>query len=113
MNALLNHDPDLIALADASSADLSRGGRIALRGRLIVPESTARISVGARVPALCAPGESIRRRLIRGIASITAVRTLCPSCRKGFTVSPSDAGLPSETLYRSRGAPIAAIPGTA
>jgi len=106
MNALLNHDPDLIALADATPGRaFLAAGRIALRGRLIVA-GIDREDLGSALEYLLYARRENRSvgAWIRGIASIKAVWPLCPSCRKGFTVSPSDAGLPeAETLYRSPG----------
>ncbi|NMC73232.1 MAG: pilus assembly protein PilB [Geobacteraceae bacterium] len=106
MGALLNHDPDLIALADATPArTFLAAGRLALRRRLIVA-GIDRDTLGSTLDYLLQARRENRSvgAQVRGIAAITAVRTLCPSCRKGFPASPLDAGLPeAETLYRSPG----------
>jgi type II secretory ATPase GspE/PulE/Tfp pilus assembly ATPase PilB-like protein len=106
MTALLNHDPDLIALADATPGRAFLAAwRSALRGRLAVA-GIDRHDLGSVLEFLLYARRDNPSVVggVRGIATVTAVRTLCPSCREAFDVSASDAGLPeAETLYRSRG----------
>jgi hypothetical protein len=106
MTALLNHDPDLLALADVTAGRaFLLAWRSALRGLLVV----AGIDGDGIGPALDYLLHARRENLsvaggITGIAAVKGVRTLCPSCREVCDASEADTGLPAaEALYRSQG----------
>jgi type II secretory ATPase GspE/PulE/Tfp pilus assembly ATPase PilB-like protein len=106
MTALLNHDPDLIALADVTAGRAFLAAwRSALRGLLVV----AGIDSDGLGPALDYLLYARRENRsvaggIRGVVAVKGVRTLCPSCREVCGAAEADTGLPAaEALYRSRG----------
>lgn len=106
MTALFNHGPDLIALADVTAGRAFLAAwKCALRGRLVVA-GIDRDGLGPVFDYLY----GVRREnpsiagSVRGIVTVTAVRTLCPSCRETFDASGIDESLPAaETLFRSPG----------
>jgi type II secretory ATPase GspE/PulE/Tfp pilus assembly ATPase PilB-like protein len=106
MTALLNHDPDLIALADVTAGRaFLTAWRSALRGLLVVAGIEGD-GIGPALDYLLYARRENRSVAggIRGIAAVKGVRTLCPSCREVCDASEADAGLPAaETLYRSQG----------
>jgi general secretion pathway protein E len=115
ITALLNHNPDLIALADITgSRAFLTAWRGAQRGLLVV----AGIDSAALGPAFDYLIHARRENRsvaagLRGIMAVTAVRMLCPCCREVCDASAADAGLPAaETLYRSPGCPECGYSGS-
>lgn len=107
MTALLNHDPDIIAMADATPGRAFLAAwRSALRDRIVVA-GIDRDDLGSVFDYLISARRENRSvvRGLRGLVAVTGVRTLCTFCREAFDSSGA-AGLPeAETLYRSRGCP--------
>lgn len=106
VTALLEHDPDLIALEDATEGrSFHAAWNAAMRGRTVATG----ISRGGLAGALdFLLHERLGNRSIaagvRAVIASTGVRTLCPNCREGGAEPEGEADLPAAAdYYRAAG----------
>lgn len=101
VSALLEHDPDLIAMEDATGGrSFQAAWNAAMRGRLVA----AGISLGGLPAAL---DFLIHERLgnrsvavgVRAVVAFTGVRTLCPHCREAGAMPGEVTDLPAAAEY--------------
>jgi type II secretory ATPase GspE/PulE/Tfp pilus assembly ATPase PilB-like protein len=106
MTLLDDHDPDLIVIEDVTdSRSFHAAWMTAMRNRAVV----AGISCGGLAGAV--DYLISERRFnhsvmvgVRGIVSLSGIRTLCPHCRESKAVSGMDMDLPlSDLYYRGKG----------
>jgi len=101
LTALVDHDPDTIALEDAGdSRSFHSAWKAAMRGSLVLGGVSCN-GLGGALDFLVSARYSNRSIVsgIRGIVAFTTVRTLCPHCRDSRPASAEDAGLPPAGSY--------------
>jgi type II secretory ATPase GspE/PulE/Tfp pilus assembly ATPase PilB-like protein len=101
LTALVDHDPDTIALEDATdSRSLHTAWKAAMRGSLVVGGISCN-GLGGALDYLVSARYANRSIAtgIRGVVAFTTVRTLCPQCRESSPASAEDAGLPAAGSY--------------
>jgi len=112
ISAVLEHDPDVLAIEDATeSQSFIAAGKAAMRGKLVIVGVSLK-EIGAAVRHLLYFWHKhyIIPTYIRGIVSCRRVSLLCPACRQPHHLSPDESAalgtaLPSGSYFRASGCP--------
>lgn len=101
LTALVDHDPDTIALEDSGdSRSFHSAWKAAMRGSLVLGGVSCN-GLGGALDFLVSArhANSSIASGIKGIAAFTTVRILCPHCRESSPASAEDDGLPPAGSY--------------